>query len=146
MSREHISDERKAGIEARVTRILGPYHFVELTRGSYTMGGWWWRTENDEFIVMVEQHRSGDTFAISVGSKIRRKPRAHVRGPHTLYHLRGYVDGVKDHYIFRDSLEQLEWFETNVGKLLDTSFLNSDALNTWKVKASRRMFGQDSRN
>lgn len=65
-----------------------------------------------------------------------------MRGPWSLSHLRGYLDGGQDHHIFGTVQEQFVWLEANIDRLLDTTFLNSDELNIWAVDASRRMFGQ----
>ena len=97
--------------------------------------------ESSEFVVFAFQDRADDILTICVGSRMRRKPRAHMRGPWSLGHLRGFIDGFYDHYIFESPTEQLDWLQANIGKLLNTPFLNSDELNTWAVKASRRMFG-----
>ena len=130
-------------IKTALQRMFEQYGFANATTGDYTMGGWWFRMETDQFILTADQHRSGDVLGICVGSKIRRKPRAHMRGPWSLHHLRGYLDGASDHYRFDTPREQLDWLQANIKGLLDTSLLNSDDLNKWAVKASRRMFGQD---
>ena len=142
MSRQLISESARLEILATVQEILRPYGFNESSEGCYAMGGWWFRAENDEFTVTVDQHRSGDAFAISVGSKSRPKPRAHMRGPWTLSHHRGFLDGNADHYLFSDSDAQTRWLKDNLDAILSTDFLNSDDLNKWAVKASRRMFHQ----
>lgn len=58
-------------------------------------------------------------------------------------HLRGYVEGSKDQYKFASIEEEASWLSSNEKDLFDSSFLNSDELNQWAVKASRRLFGQD---
>ena len=68
-----------------------------------------------------------------------------MRGPWSMSHLKGYLDGGKDHYVFKSIGEEKSWLEENEIKLFDSSLLNSDALNQWAVKASRRLFGQDSK-
>ena len=60
-------------------------------------------------------------------------------------HLKGYLEGGKDHYLFESTEEEISWVEKNENQLFDSSFLNSDELNQWAVKASRRLFGQDAR-
>ncbi|HVW01375.1 MAG TPA: hypothetical protein VHB77_13575, partial [Planctomycetaceae bacterium] len=84
---------------------------------------------------------SDDAIHICVGSRIRPKPRAHMRGPWSLSHLRGYLDGNPGHFIFDDISEQIAWFRANIAKLLQTSLLNSDELNKWACEAARRRFG-----
>ena len=98
--------------------------------------------ENTEFIVGLGQDRIGYAD-IELGSKIRRKLRAHIRGPWSISHLRGYLEGRKDHYAFTSLAEEAAWFEKNDKTLFDSSFLNSDELNQWAIKASRMLFRQD---
>jgi len=57
-------------------------------------------------------------------------------------HLRGFIDGCKGHYMFTTLDEEASWFENNDKVLFDSTLLNSDELNKWAVKASRRLFGQ----
>lgn len=111
-----------------------------ISHGKSDMGEWYVRYENNEFIVGIWQDRSG-YVAIELGSKIRRKPKSHMRGPWSLSHLRGYLEGSKVHFDFQSPKEEAEWFENNENKLFDSSFLNSDDLNKWAVKASKRLWG-----
>ena len=108
------------------------------------MGEWYIYYENSEFILDISQDRS-ERVTLSLGSKVRRKPRAQLRGPWSMSHLKGYLDGGKDHYLFESTEEEICWVEKNENQLFDSSFLNSDALNQWAVKASRRLFGQDAK-
>ena len=108
------------------------------------MGEWYVYFENSEFVLGVGQDRSG-YLSIELGSKVRRKPRAQLRGPWSMSHLKGHLDGSKDHYRFKSVEEEFSWLEKNESKLFDSSFLNSDDLNQWAVKASRRLFGQDAK-
>ena len=108
------------------------------------MGEWYIYYENSEFILDISRGRS-ERVSISLGSKIRRKPRAQLRGPWSMSHLKGYLDGGKDHYLFKSTEEEIHWLEKNEPQLFDSSFLNSDELNQWAVRASRRLFGQDPR-
>ena len=108
------------------------------------MGEWFVFYENSEFVLGISKDRGG-YIGIDLGSKIRRKPRAQMRGPWSMSHLRGYLDGKKDHFKFKKISEEVSWLEENEMKLFDTSLLNSDGLNLWAVKASRRRFGQDSK-
>ena len=125
----------------RLELLLAPAD-IELTETtSGMMGAWSARFENDEFVVVISQDRSGDAVGIGVGSKIRPRARAQMRGPIWLSALRGYIEGSPDHYLFSDVEEQLSWLADHLDQLLVTSFLNSDELNTWRVKAARRMFG-----
>ena len=108
------------------------------------MGEWFVYYENSEFILGIGRDRGGH-IGIELGSKIRRKPRAHMRGPWSMSHLKGYLDERKEHFIFKSIDEEKSWLEENEMKLFDSSLLNSDVLNQWAVKASRRLFGQDSK-
>lgn len=103
------------------------------------MGGWLTEFQSDEFIAQVSQDRTGDVVSICIGSNIRPKTGAHMRGPWSLSHLRGYLDGQLDHFRFENPDEQLTWLRNNLNVILDSDLLNSDELNAWAVKASRRM-------
>ena len=108
------------------------------------MTAWAYSADTDEFTIEIERDRGGH-IRIYVGSKVRRKPRAHMRGPWSLSHLRGYLDGNAEHFRYTDVDDQIRWLHDNIQSLLDTSFLNSDELNKWAVRASRRLFGQAPR-
>jgi len=108
------------------------------------MGEWYAYYENSEFVLGISQDR-GDYIGIDLGSKIRRKPGAQMRGPWSMSHLRGYLDGKKGHFKFKNIREEVSWLEENEMGLFDTSLLNSDGLNQWAVKASRKRFGRDSK-
>ena len=106
-----------------------------------TMGEWYVYFETGEFILSVGKDRRGFT-SIELGSKKRVRPRAHMRGPWSMSHLRGYLEGIKDHYKF-DSIEsEALWLESNLKLLFDSDLLNSEELNIWAAKASRRFFGE----
>ncbi len=105
------------------------------------MGEWFVHYENSEFVLGISKDR-GDNISIDLSSKFRRKPRAKMRGPWSMSHLRGYLDGKKDHFKFKNLLEEISWLEENEMQLFDTSLLNSDELNQWAVNASRRLFDQ----
>lgn len=131
-------------IAAALDDLLRPLGFKQSRfgrPGGVGMGAWFVEFQADEFVVAVGQDRSGEMPHVEVGSKVRRKPRAHMRGPWSLSHLRGFRSGSPDHYLFSSVDEQLEWFKDHLDDLLDSTFLNSDDLNTWAVKASQRMFG-----
>ena len=127
-------------IEEVITR-----HELKLVKHDKSaMGEWYAYFENDEFIVSVSQDRSGFT-SIELGSKNRIKPKARMRGPWSMSHLRGYLEGIDDHYKFGSIAEEASWLENNDKRLFDSSFLNSDELNKWAVNASRRLFEQDAK-
>lgn len=118
-------------------------HSLQITQHDKSaMGEWYIYYESSEFILDISRDRS-ERVSISLGSKIRRKPRAQLRGPWSMSHLKGYLDGGQDHYLFESTEEEIHWLEKNEPQLFDSSFLNSDELNKWAVKASRRLFGQD---
>lgn len=140
--------ELAASLVESIDRVVSRFnlHRTEPSSADFsTMGGWYVGWENSEFVLTASQDRSGDVLSICVGSKIRRRPRAHMRGPWSLGHLRGYLEETPGHYIFESVEDQIGWLEANLDRLLDTSFLNSDELNAWAVNASRRRFGQRSR-
>ena len=136
---------RRASRKTRKTSYFAEYYFGNLRIaklacfGKYALQHY----ENSEFVLGISKDR-GDYIGIDLGSKIRRKPRAQMRGPWSMSHLRGYLDGEKDHFKFKNIREEVSWIEGNEMELFDTSLLNSDGLNQWAVKASRRLFGQDS--
>ena len=109
-----------------------------------TMGEWYVYYENAEFILGVSQDRGGFT-SIELGSKKRIRPGAHMRGPWSMSHLRGYLERIKDHYKFSSIKSEALWLESNLNLLFDSNLLNSDELNTWTVEASRRLFGEISK-
>ena len=126
-------------------RLLGSIisrHSLKIAKHDISaMGEWYVYFENADFIVGIGQDRIGHA-EIELGSKLRRKPRAHMRGPWSMSHLRGFIDGCKDHYMFITLGEEASWFDNNDKILFDSNFLNSDELNKWAVKASRRLLGQ----
>jgi hypothetical protein len=134
-------------VTAAVMHIAAPYGFSEsyvYPPSEYSMFEWTYKAETDEFILQILRDRGGH-IGICLGSKVRRKPRAQMRGPWSLSHLRGYLDGGADHYRFTDVEEQIDWLRQNTRSLLETPFLNSDELNKWAVKASRRLFRRDKK-
>ena len=142
---EQPSEMRR--VTSAVMRIASPYGFTES--GVYpptpsSMTAWAYSADTDEFTIEIERDRGGH-IGIYVGAKVRRKPRAHMRGPWSLSHLRGYLDGNAEHFRYTDVDDQIRWLQDNIQSLLDTSFLNSDELNEWAVRASRRLFGQAPR-
>ena len=108
------------------------------------MGEWYVYFENAEFILGVSQDRGGFT-SIELGSKKRIRPRAHMRGPWSMSHLRGFLEGSKDNYKFTSIDSEALWLERNQNQLLDSELLNSDKLNKWAVEASKRLFGVASK-
>jgi hypothetical protein len=125
-----------------IQNVIARHSLQIIEHSKSSMGEWYVRYENKEFLLDVWQDRSG-YLGIELGSKIRRRPRAHMRGPWSMSHLRGYLDKGNDYYIFGSPEEEASWLDKNDNKLFNSSFLNSDELSKWAVKASRRQFGQD---
>jgi len=139
-----------AKIRSSLEAILAPHAF-ELANavgpGPNSMGGWYSEYHTNEFVATISQDRSNDTVSVCMGSRIRVKPSAHMRGPWSLSHLRGYIDGSADHYVFRSIGDQFAWLRANLDSVLHSNLLNSEELNQWSISASRRMFGQtDEKN
>lgn len=132
-------------IQAAVDALLRPHGFVVLTKHGPDpdhMGGWFAEFQTGEFRVIVSQDRTGDVVSICIGSRVRPKAGTHMRGPWSLSHLRGYLDGGSDQYIFSRVEDQIAWLCENLSTVLQSSLLNSDKLNQWSVHASRRLFGK----
>lgn len=107
------------------------------------MGAWYIDFRSPALTVTASQDRTGDSISICVGSRVRRAPRKHMRGPWSLSHLRGYLDGANKHHCFRDVPEQLTWLRGSFHRILDADMLNSDELNEWAVAASHVMFARN---
>ena len=132
-------------IRSSLEAILDPYDF-ELANAvgpdPNSMGGWYSEYQTSEFVATISQDRSNDAVSVCIGARIRVKSRAHMRGPWSLFHLRGFIDGSDDHYIFRSISDQFAWLRANLDRILQSNLLNSEELNQWSISASRRMFGQ----
>lgn len=107
------------------------------------MGEWCVNLENTDFIISVSHDRGGNDY-IEIGAKARPRKGAHLRR-WSLHHLRGFLSGADDHYMFSSLKEQTDWLQSNESILLKTSLINSDDLNRWAVKVSRKFFGQDKK-
>lgn len=84
-------------------------HSLKLTQHDRSeMGEWYVTFENSEFILSVSQDRIG-YVSIDLGSKVRPKRHAHLRGPWSIAHLRGFIDGINNHYQFEDIKEEGCW-------------------------------------
>ncbi|MFO7603291.1 MAG: hypothetical protein R6X06_05685 [Gammaproteobacteria bacterium] len=130
--------------EKLVQKLISGYGFHMVKHDKSAMGEWYVYFESAEFILGVDQDRGGFT-SIELGSKKRIRPRAHMRGPWSMSHLRGYLEGSKDHYKFPNIESEALWLESNQNQLFDSELLNSDELNKWAAEASRRLFGQASK-
>ncbi|MBU1427168.1 MAG: hypothetical protein KKH12_14640 [Gammaproteobacteria bacterium] len=124
--------------------VISRHALTPVKHDGSGMGEWYVYFENPEFVLGISKDR-GDYIGIDLGSKIRRKPRAQMRGPWSMSHLRAYIEGKKEHFKFKNIQEEVSWLEEHEMELFDTSLLNSDELNQWAVKVSRRLFGRDSK-
>lgn len=131
-------------ITSAVMKIVEPFGFDEskvYPPSPRSMTAWLYTAESDEFKIEISRDRGG-LVSIAIGSRVRRRPRAHMRGPWSLSHLRAYLEGDVDHYKFSDFQKEISWLKENLERILNTSFLNSDELNEWAVNASLGMFDQ----
>lgn len=137
-----MKPERLLNILTTLEQLLGPFvsrHSLVFGESDINaMGEWYVVLENDQFTILVTRDR-GNHESIEIGSKVRPRPRAHKR-QWSLSHLRGFLEGGKDHYSFKNLADQVAWLGENEEKLLDVSLLNSDEMNKWAVKASQRLF------
>ena len=122
--------------------IVSRYDFVVSTEETHgSMGEGHAVLENAEFWITIERDRGGSPEWIIVGPKARPRPGAHMRS-WSLSHIRGFLDGLDDHYRFQNLEDQCAWFEENHEQVLDVDLLNSDSLQRWAVQASKRLFGK----
>ncbi|MBM3147123.1 MAG: hypothetical protein FJ000_04420 [Actinobacteria bacterium] len=103
------------------------------------MGEWLVRYEGSGFVLAVARDRGG-LVSIALGSTLRPRPGAQLRGPWSLAHLRGFLGGLPGHYRFAGPQAEADWLRKNEATLFDPALLNGDALREWAVAASRRMF------
>ncbi len=130
-----LPDEIKEHLFAFMSR--NEFTIIESSRSE--MGEWFVNMENKEFILAISCDRGGSEN-IEIGSKIRPKKGAPLRS-WSLSHLRGFEDGLEEHYKFKSFSDQSKWLESNETAILNTAALNSEALREWAVKASKRLFG-----
>jgi hypothetical protein len=104
--------------------------------------GAWVRLESEEFVVGVVRDRGQEW--ITVGTKVRPKPRAPLRS-WPLAHVVAYLDGAANPYPISDLETEANWLTRRAGETLDTTLINSEGLNRWAVRASRRLFGPQRR-
>lgn len=95
-----------------------------------------------EFIVTIQRDRGQEW--IRVGATERPGPRKPRRSS-SLGHLVAFLDGEPDAYgIFGLDVE-MGWLRDRRDEILNVATLNSEELRRWKVRASRRLFGQEPR-
>ena len=143
MALNKILDDYLAFATRLIEEVISRHSMQIVEHGKSSMGGWFVFVENSEFTFRISLDRSGGYPAVELGSRVRRKPRAHLRGPWSMSHLRGYLNDSKDHFRFKNFEEEKIWFKENEVTIFDSSFLNSDGLNVWAIKASRRQIGQN---
>jgi hypothetical protein len=128
----------------RVRRLLGVFvkqrGFCVTAEGDQTDSfGACVQLSSSEFVVHVIRDRGQEW--ITVGSKIRPKPRAPLRS-WPLGSVVAFLDGRSDPYPVLDLATEARWLKQRASEILDSSVINSEELRTWAVRASRRMFGQ----
>ncbi len=125
-------------IEKMFAHFMQKYSFQITEFDKSDMGEWYVIIHNNELLITISNERNGQK-TIEIGSKKRPKPHAPFRN-WSLSHLRGFLDNKKEHFIFKDLQDQVNWLETNSTNILDPSFLNSDQLKKWAKTASRKQF------
>ena len=128
----------------RVRHLLGPLieqrGFSITTVGDQTSSfGACVHLRTSEFLVDVVRDRGQES--ITVGTTVRPKPRAPLRSS-TLAHLVAFLDGQTDPYPVSDLETEARWLTERADQILDSSVINSEELRKWKVRASRRQWGQ----
>jgi hypothetical protein len=134
-----ISEKKSKLILNKLSYFIDRYGLAVTDSSESSMGEWYINLEGSEFFISVSHDRGGSTF-IDVGTKVRKRPRAHIRD-WSLGYIRGYLEGKNEHYRFSNIDDQIEWLRDNENTVMNSSFINSDDLNTWAVKVSKRMFG-----
>lgn len=123
-----------------LSNLIRKYSLSIVRHDKSSMGEWYVDYDTTEFVLSITSDRSNH-ISIELGSKVRRKARAQMRGPWSMSHLKGYLDGRVVHYKFKDFNEEITWLEENELKLFDSALLNSDELNQWSVNASKKLQG-----
>jgi hypothetical protein len=130
----------------RVNRCLGQLierrgFTVESKEGS--MGEARVRLHSEEFVVDVYRDRGGWEW-ITVGSKIRPRPRAHLR-TFLLCRLIAYLDRRLDPNPRIEFEAEAEWLTVHQDIIFNSAFINEEDLRDWDVDAARVLFGQKPR-
>ena len=103
------------------------------------MGEWYVTAGNDGYTVIISSDRGGREH-LEIQTKTRAKKGAPLRS-WSISHLRGFLEGGEEHYIFDSLAEQLRWVEARESELFDNALLNSDELKKWSSKAARKFLG-----
>jgi hypothetical protein len=130
----------------RVIRCLGQLierrgFTVESDEAS--MGDAWVRLQSEEFVVDVCRDRGGLEW-ITVGSKVRPRPRAHLRS-FLLCRLISYLDRKFDPNHRIEFEAAAEWLLVHQDLILNSAFINAEDLRAWDVDAARLLFCQKPR-
>lgn len=120
-------------------KVIATQNLDVIDYSKSQMGEWWIKFENLEFIVVFEKDRGGFK-SISIGSKKRIKPGAHLRGTWSIQHLKGFLENLETQAKFNTFGDQIAWLEENLDKLFDSALLNSDDLNKWSIQSSKTLF------
>ena len=126
----------------RVNRSLDPFaadrgFSVTGTDDRGALAGWV-RLESATLVIDVIRDRGVEW--IEVAAKERPRPRARRR-PWPLGHVVAYLDGEAEPYPVSGLEIEAGWLTRRAAEILDPTLLNSDDLNRWAVKASRRRSG-----
>lgn len=132
--------DKLATIRTKLARFVKEHGLIETGSGISGMGEGAVCYEGDEFCLQAWCDRGTNGIEyLSIGTKVRRRPRAHLNR-YLLSRIRGYGDGLKDHYPFQSLDEEIEWLTANADTVMNSAFLNRDDLRQWNVEASRRMW------
>jgi hypothetical protein len=130
----------------RVNRCLGQLierRGFSVESDERSMGEAWVRLQSEEFVVDVCRDRGGSEW-ITVGSKVRPRPRAHLR-TFLLSRLISYLDGKLDPNHTIEFEAAAEWLLVHQDLIFNSAFINAEDLRDWDVDAARVLFGQKPR-
>lgn len=127
----------------RVQRLLGPFaadrsFSVADTDDQPRAGRGWVRFESATLVIDAIRDR-GEEW-IEVMAKERPRPRA-LRRAWPMGHVVAYLDGEAGPYPVSDLETEAGWLTRRAAEVLDPALLNSEGLNRWAVRASRRRSG-----
>lgn len=128
-------DHKKEQLIDYLESLLSRRNIVYKNGAASAMGEWFLDFENVEFTLQILHDRSGGEF-IEIGSKIRSKPRAHIKS-WSLGFIRGFLEGQTKDHVFENLKSESEWLLENEDRIFDHALLNSAQLNSWAVKLSK---------
>lgn len=135
-------DHKKEQLIFYLESLLSRRNIVYKNGAASAMGDWFLDFENVEFTLQILHNRSGGEY-IEIGSKIRSKPRAHIKS-WSLGFIRGYLEGQPKDYVFESLKRESEWLVENENRIFDHALLNSAQLNSWAVKRSNNLLPSQS--